>query len=85
MREPDNPKLCLNCARARMAKKKHDACADCALLNVDPMARIRANAAKPNPLARFSFSASARSTWSLGSIAGGTGQKPAHKTYGGGD
>lgn len=85
MAEPEKPQLCLNCARARLAKKPAKPCADCVLLNTDPLARVRANAARPNPLAKFSFSDAARSTWRLGSIAGETGQKPAHKTYGGGD
>jgi hypothetical protein len=85
MAEPDKPQLCLSCARARLAKKAAKPCADCIRLNIDPLAQVRANSAKPNPLAKFSFSDTARSTWRLGSVVDGTGQKPAHKTYGGGD
>lgn len=80
---PEKPQLCLSCARAKLAKKKPAPCADCIILNVDHLAQVRANAAKPNPLARFTFSAAARSTWRLGSLAG-SGQKPARSTYGGG-
>ena len=83
MAEPEKPKLCLSCARVKLAKKEPKPCADCIILNTDPLARVRANSAKPSPLARFRFGAAARSTWNLGSVSV-SGQKPARSTYGGG-
>jgi hypothetical protein len=56
-------KLCLACARAKMANRPTRPCADCVLLNTDAFAKIRANAAKPSPLARFSFSMSSATAY----------------------
>lgn len=55
MSEPAHPKICFPCARARLAKRAARPCADCALLNLDPLAQIRARAAKPSPLHRLHF------------------------------
>lgn len=46
-------KLCLKCARRKLAKKTSKPCGDCILLNVDPLAQIRSNAAKPSPKFRY--------------------------------
>lgn len=73
-------KLCLKCARARLAGKKTKPCGSCILLNIDPLAQTRANAARPNKLARFSFSPEARAAWARQVTA----QKPARSSYGGG-
>ncbi|MDD5301546.1 MAG: hypothetical protein PHS14_00440 [Elusimicrobia bacterium] len=81
MAEPENPKLCLSCARARLAQRPARACATCALLNIDPLASVRANSARPSPLAAFYFQPF-RSTWISGAIVT-TGQKPARARYGG--
>lgn len=78
MTDPATPKLCLKCARAKLAQKPEKPCADCALLNVDPMAKIRANAAKPSSLSRLLLSPAA-ATWRFAVLAG-TGQKPARAT-----
>lgn len=43
-------KLCLPCARRKLAKQPPKPCGACALLNVDPFAQVRANYAKPGPL-----------------------------------
>lgn len=48
-------KLCLACARRRLAKRPPVGCADCALLNMDPLAQVRATYARPSPLAGFTF------------------------------
>ncbi len=42
-------KICFSCARRKLAGKPPEACADCALLNVDHLAQVRANAARPMP------------------------------------
>lgn len=50
----DRPtKLCLSCARRKLAKLPAEPCSDCLIINVDPLANVRANAAKPSPLKRF--------------------------------
>ncbi len=49
-------KICLSCARRKLAKKKLPPCGDCALLNVDKLAKVRAAAALPSPLAGFTCS-----------------------------
>lgn len=40
-------KLCLKCARRKLAGKKAKPCGTCILLNIDPLAQVRAQAAKP--------------------------------------
>lgn len=80
--EPDSPKLCMKCARRILAipaverrKKERQApkpCADCLLLNVDPMAQVRANAAKPSPVLRIAMLA-----YSFCSLIGGHSSIPA--------
>lgn len=35
-------KMCLGCARRKLAGKPAKPCGNCILLNVDPMARVRA-------------------------------------------
>ncbi len=57
-------KLCLDCARRRLAKKPDRSCAACALVNVDPLARVRATYAKPSPLRNFSFASLGLSSFS---------------------
>jgi hypothetical protein len=49
----DNPKICLSCARRALAKQPPQPCGSCVILNVDPLAEVRARAAKPSPLAGF--------------------------------
>lgn len=50
----DKPsKLCLDCARRKLAKLPTEPCSKCLLINVDPLAQVRANAAKESPLKRF--------------------------------
>ncbi len=56
MPETDNTKLCLKCARARMAGKSVKPCADCVVLNRDPLSQVRANHAQPSPFLRFDLS-----------------------------
>lgn len=46
-------KLCLKCARRKLAKKKMPPCGDCILLNVDHLAQVRANHARPSPSLRY--------------------------------
>ncbi len=72
-----DPKICLDCARRRLAGKPTKACADCALLNVDRLASVRANAAKPSPAARY-----ASLTFSASSLVGGLSSKPARSAWG---
>lgn len=55
------PKLCLNCARAKLAGRAERACGTCILLNADPLAKVRANSARQSPLARFIFPATTTS------------------------
>ncbi|MBS3927753.1 MAG: hypothetical protein KGZ65_04095 [Sphingomonadales bacterium] len=49
------PKMCLRCARRALAKLPAKPCGACPLLNVDRLAQVRANAARPSPLQRFTF------------------------------
>ncbi len=46
---PKPSKTCLKCCLRKLAKLPEKSCADCAVLNVDKFARVRANAAKPMP------------------------------------
>lgn len=46
-------KLCLDCALRKLSGKRAENCTKCLLLNIDPMAQIRANYAKKMPLQRF--------------------------------
>ena len=69
------PKLCLRCARAKLSNKETKPCADCLLLNVDKLAKTRANAARPSPTLRFAVAAQ-----SFSSLFGGTSSKPARAT-----
>jgi hypothetical protein len=73
----DDPKLCLTCARRKLAGQPEKPCGDCSLLNVDPMAQVRAQFVRPSPLRRFSFEAS------VGGSSGWTAQKPPRATRGG--
>lgn len=43
------PRLCLACARRKLAGAPEKPCGTCVLLNVDPMAQVRATAARPWP------------------------------------
>jgi len=65
-------KLCLSCARQKLAGKPEKPCGTCAILNVDPMAQVRANAARPSPMLRYTTAAS-----SFSSLCGGPSSKPA--------
>lgn len=47
------PKICLTCALRKLAGKEDRPCGSCLLLNVDPLAKIKALAAKTSALARF--------------------------------
>lgn len=49
----ESPKLCLPCARRALAKQPPQNCGTCIVLNTDPLARVRANAARPGPLDKF--------------------------------
>lgn len=44
-----DPKICFSCARRKLAGKPKEACGDCALLNVDRWAELRASAARAAP------------------------------------
>ena len=70
-------KLCLSCARAKLAGLPVRACGSCVLLNTDPMAQVRANAARPSPLARYDFSL-APSASSITSAASFGGKRTSH-------
>lgn len=71
-------KLCLKCARRKLAGKKAKPCGTCILLNVDPMAQVRANASREIAGIRFMNSAV-----SVSSLLGGITQKPARATSAG--
>lgn len=73
----DDPQLCLPCARRKLAGKPPKPCGDCALINVDPMAQVRAQFVRPSNLRRFSFEAA------VGGSFGWTAQKPPRATRGG--
>lgn len=77
-------KICLDCARLKLAKKKVYPCGDCTLLNVDRLAKVRANAARPSPLQRFKFLAGYTSLHLNGS-ASTFEHRPARPRWGGGD
>lgn len=66
--------ICLSCARRRLAGKPEEACSACLRLNVDPLAIVRANHAKPHPLDRFTFDGP-----SFMSQSHGQPQKPARR------
>lgn len=77
--DPKPSKLCLGCARRKLAGKPFKPCGDCVLINVDPMAKTRANAARPAPLMAYAPTAQAFS-----SLFGGTSNRPAKRTSNGG-
>ena len=64
-------KLCLSCARAKLAGLPVRACGSCVLLNTDPMAQVRANAARPSRIARYSFTTLALGLAGAGAFVGG--------------
>lgn len=68
-------KLCLPCARRKLAGETPKPCGNCVLLNVDPMAKTRANAARPARALHFAAAAQ-----SFSSLFGGTSTKPARGT-----
>lgn len=68
-------KLCLSCARQKLAGKPAIPCGTCVLLNVDPLAQVRANAARPSPMLRYTTAAA-----SFSSLCGGPSSKPARAT-----
>lgn len=75
--DQDAPKMCLACARRKLAGQPPKPCGDCIILNVDPLAEIRANAARPSPLRHFSFAAA------VGGSSSWSAQKPPRATRGG--
>lgn len=50
-------KLCLRCAYRKLKGWPEKPCATCLLLNVDPLAHVRANAARTMPLSPLAFAA----------------------------
>lgn len=65
-------KVCLSCARRKLSGQPPRPCGNCVLLNVDPMARARANAARP--LRPMSYAPTAQA---FSQLFGGTSNKPA--------
>lgn len=68
-------KLCLDCARRKLGGKPERPCGDCVLLNIDPLAQVRANAMKPAPLMMRAIHPPTSC-----SIFGGVTKKPAHSS-----
>lgn len=68
----DAPKLCLRCARRKLAGKPSKPCGTCVIINVDPLAQVRANFARPSPTMRYAALA-----LSFSSLIGGPDTKPA--------
>lgn len=68
MRE-DAPKLCLLCARRSLAGQPPKPCGACPLLNIDHLAQVRANAARPSPLRRYSLAITGNGRAAYGAIA----------------
>lgn len=50
--EPQS-KICLKCALRKLSKQPEKPCGDCLLLNVDPLARVRALGALPLPILQY--------------------------------
>ena len=72
------PRLCLPCARAKLAGKTAKPCGDCILLNVDRLAIVRSNHSRPDP--KWYALAEAPS---FSSLVGGPSSKPAHSNRSG--
>lgn len=51
--DTDAHKLCLSCARRALAGLPTKPCGVCPLINADPLAKVRAVAARPWPPAHF--------------------------------